>query len=48
MIIPLAAATLSTQASIVVLAPIVVEVANAFGVSVSAAGQARRCWRAPP
>ena len=41
MIIPLAAATLSTQASIVVLAPIVVEVANAFGVSVSAAGQAR-------
>lgn len=41
MIIPLAAATLSTQASIVVLAPIVVEVANAFGVSVSAVGQAR-------
>lgn len=41
MIIPLAAATLSTQASIVVLAPIVVEVATAFGVSVSTVGQAR-------
>lgn len=40
-IVPLAAATLSTQASIVVLAPILVQVAETFGTSISAAGQAR-------
>jgi predicted MFS family arabinose efflux permease len=40
-IVPLAVATLSTQASIVVLAPIIVQVADSLGASVSAAGQAR-------
>jgi predicted MFS family arabinose efflux permease len=41
LILPLVAATLSTQASIVVLAPIIVEVASTFGTSVGVVGQAR-------
>src|SRR5918992_2894707 len=40
-LIPLVLATLATQASIVVLAPIVVEVGDDLGASVSAIGQAR-------
>ncbi len=41
LIVPLALATTSSQASIVVLAPILVEVSRAFGASISAVGQAR-------
>ena len=41
LLLPLVLATLATQASIVVLAPIVVEVADDFGASVSAVGIAR-------
>lgn len=40
-LVPLVLATTATQASIVVLVPILVEVAREFGTSVSAAGQAR-------
>ena len=40
-LIPLVLATLAAQASIMVLAPIVVEIGNAFDASVSAVGQAR-------
>lgn len=40
-ILPLVLATTATQASIVVLAPIVVEIGHSFGASVSAVGQAR-------
>jgi predicted MFS family arabinose efflux permease len=40
-LVPLVLATMATQASIVVLAPIVVEVADDFGASVSAVGIAR-------
>jgi predicted MFS family arabinose efflux permease len=40
-LVPLVLATMATQASIVVLAPIVVEVADEFGASVSAVGIAR-------
>ncbi len=40
-LIPLLCATTATQASIVVLAPIVVEIGRDFGASVSAVGQAR-------
>jgi predicted MFS family arabinose efflux permease len=41
LLLPLVLATLATQASIVVLAPIVVEVADDFGASVSGVGIAR-------
>lgn len=40
-LIPLVLATTATQASIVVLAPLVVEIGNDFGASVSAVGLAR-------
>src|ERR687896_1449689 len=41
LLLPLVLATMATQASIVVLAPIVVEIGRDLGASVSAVGQAR-------